>query len=81
MRVTVAFYSWFRDLTGCTAMVETLPPGTMVDGLLRAVIVRFPRLAEVERSILIAVGVEYQDRRCVLKEGDQISLFPPVQGG
>jgi len=27
------------------------------------------------------IGVEYQDRACVLKPGDEVSLFPPVQGG
>jgi len=27
------------------------------------------------------VGVDYQDRAYVLKEADEVSLFPPVQGG
>ncbi|HZQ47864.1 MAG TPA: MoaD/ThiS family protein, partial [Verrucomicrobiae bacterium] len=26
-------------------------------------------------------GVEYQPRDYVLKPGDEVSLFPPVQGG
>jgi molybdopterin converting factor small subunit len=29
----------------------------------------------------MAVGVEYQQRAYVLQEGDEVSLFPPVQGG
>jgi molybdopterin converting factor small subunit len=27
------------------------------------------------------VGVEYQNGEYVLKPGDHVSLFPPVQGG
>jgi molybdopterin converting factor small subunit len=42
---------------------------------------RFPKLAGMQKSTLMAVGVDYQDRTCVLKEGDEVSLFPPVQGG
>jgi molybdopterin converting factor small subunit len=81
MLVTVGFYSWFKDLTGCARLTETLPADSTVDELLKALIVRFPKLTAVQRSTLIAVGVEYQDRQYVLKEGDEVSLFPPVQGG
>ncbi|MGN6644764.1 MAG: MoaD/ThiS family protein [Verrucomicrobiota bacterium] len=42
---------------------------------------KFPKLAAMEKSTLIAVGVEYQPRDYLLKDGDVVSLFPPVQGG
>jgi molybdopterin converting factor small subunit len=35
----------------------------------------------MRNSTLIAVGVDYQEKSYVLKEGDEVSLFPPVQGG
>ena len=41
----------------------------------------FPKLAAMEKSTLIAVGVDYQTRDYVLKDGDEVSFFPPVQGG
>jgi molybdopterin converting factor small subunit len=31
--------------------------------------------------MLLAVGVDYQDRKYILQDGDEVSLFPPVQGG
>ena len=31
--------------------------------------------------LLVAVGVDYQGRDYVLQEGDEVSIFPPVQGG
>ena len=81
MRVTVCFYSWFKELTGCSRLDETLPPGSTVEALMGRLIARFPNLADLQRSTLIAVGVDYQGRKYVLKEGDEVSLFPPVQGG
>ena len=42
---------------------------------------RFPRLREAEKTTLMAVGVEFADRASVLRDGDVLSLMPPLQGG
>jgi molybdopterin converting factor small subunit len=81
MRVEVQFYSYFKDLTGCTGVVEELPADSSIADLLNGLYVRFPKLAAMAKSTLIAVGVEYQPRQHRLKDGDVVSLFPPVQGG
>jgi molybdopterin converting factor small subunit len=81
MRVTVHFYSYFKDLTGCAETVEELAPGETIARLLEKLFARFPRLAAMQNSMLIAVGVDYQPRDYVLSESDEVSLFPPVQGG
>jgi molybdopterin converting factor small subunit len=81
MRLTICFYSYFKDLAECERITETLPDGSTVEDLLKAVAARFPKLAPLQKSTLVAVGVDYQHRGCVLKENDEVSLFPPVQGG
>jgi molybdopterin converting factor small subunit len=81
MQVTVNFYSYFKDLAGCAQTAEVLPEGRTVGELLKQLAERFPKLATMEKSTLVAVGVEYQPRGYVLKEQDEVSLFPPVQGG
>lgn len=81
MQTTVHFYSYFKDLAGCAQTVETLAPGTMLGALHEQLMARFPKLAAMKKSTLIAVGVEYQPRDYLLREGDEVSLFPPVQGG
>jgi molybdopterin converting factor small subunit len=35
----------------------------------------------MRKSILAAVGVDYQTGDYKLNHGDEVSLFPPVQGG
>ena len=81
MRVTVCFYSYLKDLTGCAQTAEALPDGSTLDALFHKLMLRFPKLAGMQESTLMAVGVDYQNRTCILKEGDEVSLFPPVQGG
>jgi molybdopterin converting factor small subunit len=81
MSITVHFYSYFKDLTGCTMTTVELVPGNTIANLHRQLIERFPKLGAMQNSTLIAVGVEYQNRAYVLKPEDEVSLFPPVQGG
>lgn len=81
MQITVLFHSYFKDLTGCAQTGQTLQPGATVQDLYQSLVGQFPKLAAMEKSTLIAVGVDYQPRSYVLEEGDEVSLFPPVQGG
>jgi MoaD family protein len=81
VRISISFYSYFRDLTGAAEATETVEPGSTIGDLLQQLFTRFPKLEPMQNSMLIAVGLEYQKRDYKLREGDQISLFPPVQGG
>jgi len=81
VHITVQFFSYLKDLTGCAQVKEELPAGSTVADLLRKIFVRFPQLEPMSKSFLVSVGVEYKDRQHRLSDGDEISLFPPVQGG
>jgi molybdopterin converting factor small subunit len=81
MNIHVSFYSYFKELTGTAQLTELLPEGGTIDDLYRDLSARFPKLALMRKSTLIAVGVEYQGGDYVLRDGDQVSMFPPVQGG
>jgi molybdopterin converting factor small subunit len=81
VRVRVHFYSYFKDLAGAAEASEAVPPGSTLGELLGLLFTRFPKLAAMRKSVLMAVGVDYQGPDYILKEGDEVSLFPPVQGG
>jgi molybdopterin converting factor small subunit len=81
MTIPVTFWSYFAELAGCSETVVIVSESSTVDELLAALYQAHPALSELRRSTLIAVGVEYQDGEYVLKPGDHVSLFPPVQGG
>jgi molybdopterin synthase catalytic subunit len=81
MELKIAFYSYFKNLTNCADLTLAMPDGATLGDLVDTLLQRFPRLQGMRNSMLMAVGVEYQDRRYRLKSGDEIALFPPVQGG
>jgi molybdopterin converting factor small subunit len=81
MQVHVQFHSYFKDLTGCAHTRETVSAGSTLGALHDQLMARFPKLAAMKKSTLLAVGVDYQPRDYLLQEGDEVSLFPPVQGG
>jgi molybdopterin converting factor small subunit len=81
MQISVTFYSYFKELAGCARASLTLAPGATLGDLYEQVLAAFPRLGPLRNSTLMAVGVEYQDRGYALQDGDEVSLFPPVQGG
>ena len=81
MNIQVSFYSYFKELTGVSSSTEALPEGGTLGELFERLAGRYPKLEPMRKSTLMAVGVDYQSRDHVLKEGDEVSLFPPVQGG
>ncbi|HEX8898762.1 MAG TPA: MoaD/ThiS family protein [Chthoniobacterales bacterium] len=81
MKVRVQFFSRLRDLVGAAEMdFEVLEPTTAGD-LLDTVYSKTPALRDWDKSILIASGLQFVGRDYLVKNGDQISIMPPVQGG
>ncbi len=81
MTVTVHLWSYFRDLAGTAQLAVNVPPGGSGADVLSAVYAVHPKLGALRNSTLIAVGVDYQGASHIVQEGDEVSLFPPVQGG
>jgi molybdopterin converting factor small subunit len=81
MNVSVQFFSYFKELAGTDRFTTTVPAEATIADLMHIIYRDFPKLEPMRKSTLVAVGIEYQDRSYVLKEGDEVSLFPPVQGG
>ena len=81
MKVTVQFFSFFRQLVGGNELLLDLPARATVADLLAELYDRFPRLREAEKTTLVAVGVEFAKREDKLTDGAVVSLMPPLQGG
>ena len=81
MKVPVQFFSHLRDVAGVSSSHADLPEGATVADLLTVLYGRHPKLREWDSSILIGAGVEFVTRDHLLKEGDEIAIMPPVQGG
>lgn len=81
MNITVQFYSYFKELAGTPQTREEASPGTSLGHFMERLLEKYPRLAPMRKSMLVAVGVDYQRGDYILNDGDEVALFPPVQGG
>ncbi len=81
MNLRVQFFSHLKDVTGSDEFHAHVPEGASVADLLTVVYGQHPKLRSWDSSILVGAGVEFVDRDYLLKEGDEIALMPPVQGG
>ena len=58
-----------------------VPEKATAADLLEIVYAKTPSLRDWDKSILVAVGIEFVERDYALQPGDQIAVMPPVQGG
>jgi molybdopterin synthase catalytic subunit/molybdopterin converting factor small subunit len=81
VKITVQFFSFLRQIVGQNDVQLELPSSATVADVLQRLYAQFPRLREAEKTTLIAIGVEFAKRDTALRDGDIVSLMPPLQGG
>jgi molybdopterin converting factor small subunit len=81
MRIHVQFFAQLRDVAMTPELDVDLAEGSTITELLEKIYEVKPALRSHDKSILVGSGVEFVERRHVLKDDEQIELMPPVQGG
>ncbi len=81
MRVRVLFFGLLKDITGLAEEEVRVQAGRDLGELFELYAGRFPRLAAMRRSIVLARNREFSDPATPLAEGDEVAFLPPVSGG
>ena len=81
MNVKVKFFAHCRELAGTDLMELDLHEGATGEVLMKILEEKYPKLGELSSYVALAVNDDYVNRDKVLKDGDSISLIPPVSGG
>ena len=81
MNVRVLFFSMLRDLTGAPEITMQTTSKATVATLLEECFIRWPKLRDWDKSLLIAVDQSYAKRAAPLHENAEVAIMPPVQGG
>ena len=81
IKVRAEFYSVVKEIVDASAFELSLPKNATVNDLFEHLKKSYPKLRDFEKSILFGIGVEFVDRNHELKNGDTVSIMPPVQGG
>lgn len=82
MNVTVQLFASLAQAAGQrSVLLEDLPDATTADEISAAVFLRFPQLAELRASVIVAVNEEYVRGEFPVRASDEVALIPPVSGG
>lgn len=81
MKVTIRFFAVLRDRAGTDRIELELDEGATASLALEKIANRFESIKPMLPRIALAVNREYVKADCVLKDGDELALIPPVSGG
>lgn len=81
MKVRVLFFGIAKEITGLGQDSPEVQEGASVADLFRLYAARFPRLVDIETSLVTAVNQEFSASSQQLTENDEVAFLPPVSGG
>ena len=79
--IRVLFFGAARDVVAANQLDLSLDAPATVSSAFQNLIARFSQLERFGRSLLFAVNQEYATPDTLLKENDELAVFPPVSGG
>jgi molybdopterin synthase catalytic subunit len=81
MKVTVKLFARLREIVGEGRLEQELGEGATVEDLLRTLQAAYPGLAQVTARTIVSVNQEFATPDSLLRDGDDVAIFPPVSGG
>ena len=81
MEIKVRLFATLRQQAEWSEKDIEVPESTTIHSLLQIVEGLSDDLELSNRAVYAAVNKEYADKECVLRNGDEVALFPPVSGG
>ena len=81
MRVKIFFFAILSEYVGAKTIEMEVPAETTVAMLKELLVIRYPKLASAQKSIMAAVNREYAAGDQIIPLNAEIALFPPVSGG
>lgn len=81
MTVRVLFFSSLRAIVGLDSIDCSVAEGATVAELIASLQEQWPALKDWDEQLLLAVDLAYTSRSHVLRDGQEVALMPPVQGG
>ena len=81
MKVRALFFGRAHEVTGFSEEELEFGEGRTIGDLQRQYEARFPQLALLAESLVMAVNQEIARRDQPLRDGDEVAFLPPVSGG
>ena len=81
MKVRVKFFSAHREAVGKNEIKIELKEKTSIDKMLKMLITDYPRLRKLIDFTILSLNHSRASGNELLKDGDEVAIFPPIGGG
>lgn len=81
LKVTVKYFGSVKDEAGTELELIEMEEGTTVSNAIIALKKKHASLQTRKGQILFALNQNYASDEAILREGDELALFPVVSGG
>lgn len=81
MQITVRYFAIMREHLGTDVETLDVPEGTTAGEVFALATRDAPRLARLQRAVMVMVNEDYAEPDHPLQDGDDVALIPPVSGG
>jgi molybdopterin synthase catalytic subunit len=81
MNIHILYFATFRDLTGLKEEDIHLQNASTILELKEHLLQRYPNIEKALPTSVVAINREFAFDGDVLKDGDEVAIFPPVSGG
>jgi molybdopterin synthase catalytic subunit len=81
VRIRVLFFGQLKDVAGRASDEIRIEGAPDVQAVFDYYANRFPKLRQLEASIVLARNEEFSSRSAAVEDGDEIAFLPPVSGG
>ncbi len=81
MKIKILYFALFREATGISEEIIEFQEGAKMQSLEDQLTTLHPSLANLQSSAIYSVNRKYVKPNLILKEGDEVALFPPISGG
>lgn len=79
--VNVRFFAYFREITGIQEKEVAIKKGSRILDLIDLLCSQYKELKDHRNAMLVSINHNYAMDDCVLKNGDEVAIFPPLSGG
>ncbi|MBN1683666.1 molybdopterin converting factor subunit 1 [Candidatus Bathyarchaeota archaeon] len=80
MKIEIKYFASIKEWTGLKKEIIEVPEKTTVEELRKIIVKRYNKL-DIENNLLVAINGSFVDLKEIIKERDEIAIFPPVSGG
>ena len=81
MNIKVLYFAAIREKLGKSSENITVDDGISLKEIMGKLSGNYEIIAEMDKSLMVAVNREYRGRETILREGDEIAIIAPVSGG